>query len=60
MPSLFAIACASVIIFCVNMRVSGYWQRSTSVECVGALIGLNVRLPQSFNQISARDVVQNR
>jgi hypothetical protein len=54
MPSLFAIDFASVIIACASVRVSGYWQRSTSVECVSALIGLKERLPQSLSQISAR------
>ena len=54
MPSLCATAWASVIIAAASSRVSGYWQMSTSVECVRLLIGLKVRLPHSLSQISAR------
>jgi hypothetical protein len=54
MPSLCATACASRIIAAASSRVSGYWQMSTSVECDRLLIGLKVRLPHSFSQISER------
>ena len=33
---------------------NGNWQMSTNVECDRELMGLKVRLPHSFNQISER------
>ena len=53
-PSRSPTACASVIIAAASSRVSGNWQMSTSVAWVMALIGLKVRLPHSFSQISER------
>ncbi len=46
--------CASVIIAMTSARLGGYWHIPASVPRVRALIGLNVMLPQSFSQISAR------
>src|SRR2546430_2151400 len=54
MPSLLATASASAIIVAARLRVGGYWQMSTSVECVSALIGLNARFLRSLSQTSAR------
>ena len=38
----------------LNCRVSGNVSSPSSVECVSALIGLKLRLPQSLSQISLR------
>ena len=54
MPSLGATACASRIMSAARRRVPGSRQMSTSVARESALIGLNVRLPHSFSQISER------
>ena len=59
-PRRSPIVCASVIIAAASDRVSGNWQMSTSVECVSALMGLKVRLPQSLSQISERMSVSTR
>ena len=54
MPSLSAMLCASLIMSCARSRLKGYWQMPASVARDSALIGLKVRFPHSFNQISAR------
>jgi len=51
---LLATVCASVIIAAATARLGGYRQMSASVARDNALIGLNVKLPQSFSQTSAR------
>ena len=48
------------IISAASARVGGKRQMSSSVAWVSALIGLKVRLPQSFIQISARTSLDDR
>ena len=54
MPNASPTACASPIIAAASARVGRKRQMSSSVAWASALIGLKVRLPQSFVQISAR------
>ena len=54
MPNASPTFCASAIIAAASVRVGGKRQMSSSVARVSALIGLKVRLPQSFIQISVR------
>ena len=54
MPSLSATISASFIMSVASCRVSGNWQIASMVAWLRALIGLNVRLPNAFNQISDR------
>ncbi len=53
-PSFSAMVCASVIIFAASSRVGANWQISTSVAWHSALMGLKLRLPHAFSQISER------
>ena len=54
MPNASPTVCASPIIAAASARVGGKRQMSSSVARASALIGLKVRLPQSFVQISVR------
>jgi hypothetical protein len=53
-PSFSATVCASVIMAAASSRVSGWWQMSSRVAWVSALIGLKLRLPHNLTQISER------